>query len=337
VTENAKILIIRLSSIGDIIHCSGVPRNLKKRFPEAEIHWLVRSDNSELLKFNPQINKIISFNQRDGFLGWIKLSLELRKYPYTHVYDAHNNLRSRILSLLLKAPHFVRRSKRRLKRFLLFWFKIDTFEKPYISTESYVTPIANWGVLSDKAGPELFLAPEILKAAKMFFPGIGPWLAIAPATAWKKKNWPEFRWKELISQILSQTKFQIIILGGPKDKFCENLILDRKRVLSLQGKLSLLESAAMASLCETLIVGDTGLLHMTEALGKNVIGLFGPTPFGHPTRMGSQVLETKLWCKPCSKDGSGPCINPTFQKCMKEITPQAVFESLNKVTRASAL
>src|ERR1700677_3886378 len=118
-----KILIIRLSSIGDIIQCSSVPRNLRKTFPNSEIHWLVRSDNTELVKFNPFLDKVIVFNRSEGLGGWRKLSVELAKENYTHVYDAHNNLRSRMLTPSLKPQFFIRRLKERFKRFLLFWLK----------------------------------------------------------------------------------------------------------------------------------------------------------------------------------------------------------------------
>jgi len=240
------------------------------------------------------------------------------------------------LGFYLKVPLFVRRSKNRFKRFCLFWLKINLFEKPYVSTETYVTPLKAWGVVSDRKGPALFLAPETLTRVRSLISLPGPWIALAPATAWNKKNWPENSWKELISEILQKTNCQIIILGGPNDLFCQNLVTNHSRVSSLQGKLTLLESAAVASLCETLVVGDTGLLHMTEGLGKSVIGLFGPTPFGLPTKKESQALEAKLWCSPCSKDGSGPCINPIFQKCMKDIKPSVVFAALQRKINFSA-
>jgi heptosyltransferase II len=105
-------------------------------------------------------------------------------------------------------------------------------------------------------------------------------------------------------------------------------------MISLQGKLSLLESAAAVQYCETLVAADTGLLHIAEALKKNVIAILGPTPFGHPARQDSIGLQTKLWCQPCSKDGSGPCINPVYQKCMKLITPPVVLTAIKKVVEA---
>jgi len=327
-----KILIIRLSSIGDIIQCSGVPRNLKKLFPRSEIHWLVRSDNTELVKFNPFIDKVIVFDRSLGLSGWGKLTRNLAQENYTHVYDAHNNLRSRLLTPHLKPKYFARRSKNRFKRFLLFWLKINLFQKHYKPSESFIEPLRPWGVVSDHHGGDLHIDPATLEKVKKLIQlenrADVRTIALAPATAWVKKTWPEDYWKALIAKILQETNYQILILGGPQDEFCKNLILDSSRVFSFQGRLSLLESAAATNLCDALIVADTGLLHMTESLGKDVIGLFGPTPFGFPSRLKSQTLEVPLWCRPCSKDGSGLCFNPVFQKCMKDIKPDTVFNAL---------
>jgi len=326
-----KILIIRLSSIGDIVQCSGVPRNLKKQFPKSEIHWLIRSDNIELVKFNPFINRVIVFDRSQGLSGWMRLASGLASENYTHVYDAHNNVRSRLLTPRLKPKFFIRRSKNRFKRFLLFWLKINLFPKPYKPAESYVTPLEPWGVKSDHGGGDLHVDPLTKEKVKKLIPhGVSKLIALAPATAWMKKTWPENYWKDLITEILSKTDYHIVIFGGPQDEFCKKLLIDPLRITSFQGRFSLLETAAAANLCDTLIVGDTGLMHMTESLGKDIIGLLGPTPFGNPSREKSQTLEVSLWCRPCSKDGSGICINPQFQKCMKEIKPERVFEALQK-------
>ncbi|MDZ4676641.1 MAG: glycosyltransferase family 9 protein [Oligoflexia bacterium] len=335
-TTTEKILIIRLSSIGDIIQCSAIPRHLRKKFPRAEIHWLVRSDNRELVAYNPYVSRVISFERALGFKGWLAQSKILADAGYTHVYDAHNNLRSHILSFYLRPKFFLRRSKSRIKRFLLFVFKINLFGKRYRAVDSYLSPLARWGIMIDDKGPELHLAPGILTKVKQQIAWEGkPWIAIAPATAWAKKTWPLDYWKVVVTKILKLTDYNVLILGGPKDGFCKDLIINQQRVLSLQGKLTLLESAAAVSLCHTLVAADTGILHMAECLQKNVVGILGPTPFGHPYRKTSKALQTQLWCQPCSKDGSGPCVNPTYQKCMKLITPEMVLEELKTILETS--
>lgn len=325
-----KILIIRLSSIGDIIHSSAIPRNLKKHFKDSQIHWLVRSDNLELVANNPYVTRSISFDRKLGLTGWIRLAQELKRENYTHIYDAHNNLRSHILCSLLKAPNFARRSKERWKRFLLFKFKKNKFGEDFKTVDSYVEPLKVWGVVNDKLGPELHLNQKVKDRVEALFKGGPNWVALAPFTAWDKKTWPLDYWKKLVSDILEKTEFKILILGGPGDNDAQKLLVDNKTI-SLQGQLSLLESAYAASLCKTLIIADTGLLHMTECLQKDVLGLIGPTPFGFPYRSTSRYLKANLKCQPCTKDGSGACLNLEYKKCMKEIKPSLVFKTFQEM------
>jgi ADP-heptose:LPS heptosyltransferase len=328
-----RILIIRLSSIGDIVQCSGVPRVLKSRFPNAILDWVVREDCAELLSSNPYVTHVIPFNRKLGLKGWLALSKKLNEELYTHVYDAHNNIRSRILCFILNPRLLIRRSKNRIRRLLLHKFKINLFGNSFRGVDSFIDPLTAWGVVNDKKGSELFLESELfLKTLDTFEDSTKKFIALAPATAWPKKNWPLDHWKELIKLILSKTDYHVIILGGPNDIFCNDLVLNKTRTTNLQGKLSLLESAAAAKQCLTLIAADTGVLHMTEAVGKAVVGLLGPTFFGHPYLAKSKTIQKNLWCQPCSKDGSGVCYNPTFQKCMKLITPHEVFNQMMNLT-----
>lgn len=335
--EKTKILVIRLSSIGDIIQALAVPRLLLGKFPDAQIHWVVRSDNFELLQHNPYVTKIFSFDRNLGFRGWLALCREIRLENYTHVYDAHGKMRSRILCWYLKLQSiktgnpslFIRRSKERFRRFLLFYFKIHSVQKYWNGIDTYIEPLKAWGIINDHKGSELFLqkvpATFLSRPASFFETSEAEIIAIAPATAWPKKTWPLDHWKELLKILLEKTDYNFLVLGGPKDDFCNDLVtISPKRIVSMQGKLKLLESAAAITFCKTLIAGDTGLLHMAEALGKDVIGINGPTHLGHTYRPGSVTLKTKLWCQPCTKDGSGICINPTYQKCMKDVLPQEV-------------
>jgi heptosyltransferase-2 len=129
-------------------------------------------------------------------------------------------------------------------------------------------------------------------------------------------------WKQLIT-LLPQTQF--VILGGPEDTFCEELtLIAPERCTNLAGKISLIESCRVVGGARLTISADTGLLHAADQMRKPNIGLIGPTAFGYTSQNTSVVLETQLSCKPCSKDGRDPCKNTVFQRCMIEITPEAV-------------
>jgi heptosyltransferase-2 len=326
-----KILIIRLSSIGDILQCSAIPRVLQKTFASCEVHWIVRGDNTDLVKHNPYVAKTISFDRASGLLGLLRLAADLKKQGYTRVYDAHNNWRSHVLVWILRPSIFIRRSKERIKRLVLFWFKKNLFTPGYKSVTSYLVPLQGWNVIDDGLGPEIFLSPSVHQKARDLLEPSKKWIAVMPGAAWPKKRWPMANWIAVVKELLRTTQFNFVILGGPKDVFCADLELDRERILNLAGTLSLLESAAVTARCEAMISADTGLMHMAEALGKNVVGIIGPTPFGDPFRLTSRGLKGKVWCQPCSKDGRGICVNFEYQKCMKLITPEMAVTALSEV------
>jgi ADP-heptose:LPS heptosyltransferase len=330
---NEKVLVIRLGGIGDIAQASGVPRLLRRKFSQCEVHWIAQAELTELISHNENISKTMGFSKQLGLLAWIKLAVKLKRERYTHVYDAHASLRSYILCWILRPHNLVRRHRQRFKRFILFAFKVDTFAKNYSAVGSFHSPLKAWDIDDDHNGSE-FTVPSLVlnRMREKISQAINQTsIVIAPASAWNKKMWPKEFWKNLINNILQQTNLNILILGGVKDSFCKDLILDKKRVICLQGELTLLESAAAIELSSKVIAGDTGLLHIAEALGKNVVCLTGPTRFGTPFRNTSIELKTNLWCQPCSKNGSGICINPTYKKCLKSITVDTALKALTQI------
>ena len=103
-----KVLIIRFSSFGDIVQCSSVVELISQKYPDAVIDWVTRSEFDYLVKLNHDVNTVWSFNKKLGFKGLIDLGLKLRALDYDHVYDAHNNLRSSLLSLMMRSKIFSR-------------------------------------------------------------------------------------------------------------------------------------------------------------------------------------------------------------------------------------
>ena len=150
-----KVLIIRFSSFGDIVQCSSVVELIRQRSPQAKIDWVTRSEFDYLVKLNHNVDHVWSLNKKLGFSGLWDLGLKLRAKKYDHVYDAHNNLRSKLLSLIIRSrifsrPDWLTRSKDRLKRILLFTFRINTFPQPFKGIHSYQEPLKKWGISESK-------------------------------------------------------------------------------------------------------------------------------------------------------------------------------------------
>jgi heptosyltransferase-2 len=330
--QKDKLLIIRFSSFGDIIQTLSVVEGFLNKNPEAEIHWAVRSDFTELLKHHPKITKIWSLDRKKGFSELWKLSQDLRKENYTHVYDAHNNLRSRFLSLFLWPKNFSRRSKDRFKRFLLFRLRINFYPKRLLAHDTYIGPLKKWGIENlPLKKSQLHIPTEVIQNIQSQIP-FQDFIALIPSAAWELKRWPLQYWKSVIDTLPDKN---FIILGGPQDTFLNELVTteNKHRVLNLSGKLSLLESCAVVHLSKIAVGSDTGLSHAADQLGTPIVFLTGPTAFGLPSRPSSISLEVDLWCRPCSKDGRGKCKNSTYKKCLYDIKPEAVKHELIHLER----
>lgn len=325
-----KVLIIRFSSFGDIVQCSSVVELIRQRFTSSQIDWVTRSEFDYLVKLNHNVNKVWSFDKKLGLSGLISLGMQLRREGYDHVYDAHNNLRSKLLSFLIRSkvvggPNWITRSKDRFKRVLLFTFRINTFPWPFKGIRSYQEPLKKWGI--SPGADELLVTWDFSEASREKAKGFlqnKKTIILVPSAAWEMKRWPLPHWKKLI-EIMPEHHF--VVLGGREDHFCEELkAVAPERVVNLAGKLSLVESCALIEKSELVISADTGLLHVADVLGVKALSLMGPTAFGFTIGPQIKTMEVELPCRPCTKDGRGSCSQDVYQKCMVDITPQKVAQ-----------
>lgn len=321
------MLIIRFSSFGDIIHCRGALGPLKEAMPDCQVDWLVRSDLQGALAGEVFLNRLISFDRKEGLIGLISLALRMRKDDYDIVYDAHNNLRSlffRFFLCFFNSTRLVVRPKNRYKRFLLFKLKKNTFPWPFKAMVSYWKPLAEELSLEGHFKPRPW-REEVPESIKDSLKGR---VVLVPATAWPMKSWPVEHWKKLI-RILPHEKFAI--LGGPADDFCKELEgVAPDRVVNWAGLFNLNESCAIAAHADFLISADTGLQQVADLAGVKGLSLIGPSAFGFTTMGTLKTLSVDLPCRPCSKDGSGGCSRDIYQECMVGITPERVAKEITE-------
>lgn len=323
------ILIIRFSSIGDIVQALSAAQALREKLGNCEIHWLVRSDLAELPRLSPAVDKVWAFDRSTGLKGLLSMAATLQKQKYDYIYDAHGSLRSRIVCTFVKSPRFIRRPKYRFKRFLQFQLGVKAGPVSASGQSTYLEPLKPWGISVQPHSPSAGISAEQVKAVRARFQVPESYIVLVPSAAWPKKRWPEKHWKDLIQKLNS---IQLVLLGGREDTFISELVgLNDNHVLNLAGRLSLLESCQIVAGAQSVISADTGLLHVADQLGVSAIALIGPTAYGYPGRSTSHVLEVELSCKPCSKDGRGSCHNAVFQKCMLDITPAQVENKLKDI------
>ena len=314
-----KLLVIRFSSFGDIVQAIAVPRAFLDAYPGSTIDWLTREDFASLVAEQDSISNVISFSRSDGLGGLIRLAILLSRARYTHIYDAHSNLRSTLLVLILRVlsirSSIAVRPKSRLRRFLFFKFRMrKVLPQPFRAADSYHRPLSKWGLPSTvPVGPQFRVSvgsiPDLPK----------PFVALAPSAAWEMKRWPVEHWRELIA-LMPETNF--VLLGGPEDTFLT--ALEGPRVLNLAGRVSLVETSRVIAAAALVISNDTGSLQVADQMERPTIALIGPTAFGYPSHSTSIYIEKPLWCQPCSKDGRGRCVNDVYKRCLVELLPSLV-------------
>ncbi len=325
-----KLLIIRFSSLGDITQALAAAEALKRSHPQAVIHWITRADFLSFLQCFTCLDQVWSFNRKDGIIGLIRLALKLRQENYDFIYDAHSNVRSRILSILLCRWNLqlMRRSKERIKRLLLFKARVNTFEMPYRGALSYLRPLIQ-DIPDVKNAPYLQVKPQPPELT----PDTTKTILLAPSAAWELKKWPTEYWQKLIQILqINLPQYKIALLGGPEDQFSN--LTSIGGVQNFAGQLSWPQTTYAIKSSALLISGDTGALHIGDALNVPTVAIIGPTAFGHPSRANCQVAEHTLTCRPCTKDGRGQCHNQTFKKCLIEVTPEFVLLKVKRQLEA---
>lgn len=327
-----KFLIIRFSSIGDIVLTSPVVRCLKQQVDGAEVHYLTKRSFREIIESNPYIDKVHLLNNNlDEVID------ELKKENFDYIIDLHNNLRTlRVKKALRKVPSFSF-NKLNIEKWLLTALKINVMPKVHI-VDRCLDTVKTFDVRNDGKGLDYFI-PEKDVVPDTDIPAAQSlgYIGIAIGAALNTKKLPLHKLKELCEKI----KHPIILLGGPEDRKAGDEIaaVDPVKIYNSCGKFNLNESADLVRRAKLIITHDTGLMHIAAAFKKPVISIwgntvsaFGMTPYFGKAMVPNDLFEINgLWCRPCSKIGYSKCPLGHF-KCMEkhDITEIAKTVELSK-------
>jgi ADP-heptose:LPS heptosyltransferase len=315
-----KILIIRFSSIGDIVLTTPVIRCCKQQLKDAEIHFVTKASFKTVLEHNPYIDKLFTF-QKD----LNEVIPELKKENYDLVVDLHNNLRSTRLKLALgrKNASF---KKLNLKKWLAVNLKSKNALPDVHIVQRYLETVSTIGVKDDGKGLDYFIGEKDKVEVSSIDPSLkNGFVALVVGGSYYTKKIPNAKHIE----ICASSKLPVVLMGGKEDAADgDKVCAQSKNVFNACGKFSLSQSASILQQSSYVITSDTGLMHIAAAFGKKIYSLWGNTipKFGmYPYKPGegSKILEVDLKCRPCSKLGYHKCPKGHF-KCMMEINTSEI-------------
>ena len=327
--EIRNILVVRLSSIGDIVLTTPVVQALRSTFPGARIDFCTKAPFVPLLAGNPALSSVCTPETLTGI-------------AYDVVVDLQNNRRSRALLRSLRAGPVRRYRKRNWKKLLLVRFRLNLYGEEYRSVvQRYGDAIE--GLAGAVTAPcALFPSREERDFAKGVCTGAVPVLAICFGANHFTKRYPEERFAEVIARVSTAMDVQVLLLGGQEDAAGGERILAalpaavRGRVQSMAGLTTLMQGAALLEKSDMVLCNDTGLMHMASAFGRRLLVLFGSSvkefgflPWGAPY----ELFEAPgLTCRPCSHIGRASCPKGHF-RCMTDIAPERVASRIIELLR----
>jgi len=310
VQETLKILVVRFSSIGDIVLTTPVVRMLKKQL-NAQVHFLTKSAYVSLLKNNPYIDSVYQIQNSIS-----EVIADLKKEKYDYVIDLHSNLRTQILKFRLGMPakSF---NKLNIEKFMLTNFKLDKMPKIHI-VDRYLETVKHLGVKNDNQGLDFFLSANDKLDINIFPKN---YIVFVIGGQHATKILPN----EKIISIIKKVNKPVLLVGGPEDAHRgEEIAKACNKVVNTCGKYSILHSASLVQQATMVITHDTGMMHIAAAFNKKIYSVWGNTvpEFGMYPYLESEQskrIEVKgLNCRPCSKIGYDKCPKGHF-KCMQEI------------------
>ncbi len=315
-----KILVIRLSSIGDIILTTPVLRRLHAAYPDARIDFCTKPPFVTLLSSNPRLSAIYTTEQLPG-------------EAYDLVVDLQNNHRSRTIVRSLNAKEKVKYQKENWKKWLMVQWKLDLYSASQRVVDRYQAALNKFEVPDDLQGCELYPSPSDQAFAEPYAEGGTKTLALCFGAKHFTKRFPPQRFAALLSLLLKGGSIRVLLLGGREDASKATEILNalpppyRSKVINLSGSCSLMQTAAILQLSDAVLTNDTGLMHMASAFGKKLFVLFGSSSslFGFlPYHTPYDLFQVDgLPCRPCSHIGRNRCPKGHF-RCMNDLSEERI-------------
>lgn len=319
-SSNLGVLIVRFSSLGDVVLATPLPEAVRRRHPDARITFVTRRRYADLLHTHPAVDRVVAWDPGESMAS---LARRVRAESFDIGLDLQRSLRSRRLRAALPG-RWATADSARGERFRLIWFGRAP-RQPLDVTRRYFAAARWLGIEPGDQRPRIYLTAADRDRAAQLAPAES--IALAPGAAWASKRWPAARWRDLARRLLADGN-QVVALGAAE----EQALLDVPGVIPAFG-LPLRVTAAILERARALVAHDSGLLHLGIAVGTPAVALFGPTvrALGFVAESASvRVIERDLACRPCSPFGSVSC--PLgHHRCLRGIPVEPVAAALQEV------
>lgn len=332
-----NILILRFSSMGDVILSTALFTHIKNLLPNSKISFLTNTLYVTLFKDDNRLNNVLSFDKKDAHKSITHLSSE----KWDLIIDLQNSRRSRQLwKKYFPDNEIAFLKKHHIKRFLLLYLRISKHTKYSDVVRRYIQTSSLTSNSEDISPPsiKLFCSDnrpyEKLQSTQSFNPD-RPSIAFAPFAAWKNKQWPLSSYAK-VAIYFAKNNWNIILIGGKEDGDAAKTLSQciNNQCVSLIGTMNLYDIGCVLAHCTLMLGNDTGLSHMARACGVKTGMIFGATsrqlgffPYGEPAY---RIFESNTFCRPCHPHGGNVCWR--FRRpCLKNITVDSVVKGLNEL------
>ena len=332
-----SILLIKLSSLGDVIHALPALEALRSLYPKARLTWLVEDTYAPVLAGHPALDEVWPVprphpgNGRFGenLMELFHTARRLREEPFDLVIDLQGLLKSAVWVALARGARKLGYRCTREFSYLALTERLAPFDPEAHAVWRYLNVARHLGAPAEPPRFRLGLTPPE-DLSHLLSPATGRPLAVLhPGARWPTKLWPGAHWAQLAEWLVRDKDFQVILTGSPGDRgLVEEIAAQAEApLLNLAGRTSLAELAAVLRKARVAVTTDTGPMHLAAALETPVVALFGPTapwrtgPFGH----GHEVVRLDLPCSPCFQRR---CPEP---RCLRDLPVSAAREAVEKI------
>ena len=368
-TEFSRILLIKPSALGDVVHTIPVLVKLRARYPGARIDWLITPENAEIVRCHPALSNVVLFARRDfskpgrrwrALLAFFGLLKQIRRTKYDLVIDMHGQVRSAFFALVSGARvriGFDRPIKRELTisaehdlknvpnhgwrgaregSWIAYTHRISIPTLDVHAIDRYLWVGSLLGFDDEPPDLAIHLSPETIHTVERLLeehgvPAGKPLVVLVPGTIWETKHWTIEGFAGVAREFLRQG-FAVALAGTKRDETrCRQIAAAAAGTINLCGKTTPADLVALIRRAEVAVTNDSGSMHVAASLGKPMVSVFGPTNPVHigPYQRPESVVRVDLPCSPCNYRRLSQC--PFDHACMKQVTPAIVVERVRKI------